>query len=58
MPSVTMNPKEDPNEQFHASDMRYLFGKVTEDAEALELLEDFVGSEVLNVNGIFVYFGH
>jgi hypothetical protein len=37
--------------------MRYLIGKVTEDAEAMELLEDFVGSpegvmELLAILGI------
>jgi hypothetical protein len=30
---------------FHASDMRYLLGKAKDDAEAVELLEDFVGGE-------------
>ena len=30
---------------FHASDMRYLLGKASEDEEAIELLEDFVGEE-------------
>ena len=42
MPSVKSgkNPLE-----FHASDMRYLLGKSSEDEEAIELLEDFVGEE-------------
>ena len=55
MPSV-LNSKRDPRE-FHADDMRYLLGKVTEDAEAAELLKDFTGSpemtmEFLSVLGI------
>jgi len=41
MPSVLDSAKDPSN--FHASDMRYLLGKATEDEEALELLEDFVG---------------
>lgn len=31
--------------EFHASDMRYLLSKATEDEEAIELLEDFVGED-------------
>ena len=42
MPSVKTG--KDPRE-FHASDMRYLLEKATEDEEAIELLEDFVGEE-------------
>ena len=41
MPSVKSADK-DPLD-FHASDMRYLLSKATEDEEAVELLEDFVG---------------
>lgn len=59
MPSVSKNKKpEDKNEQwFHASDMRYLLGSATQDAEAVELLEDFVGGsgevmELLSILGI------
>jgi hypothetical protein len=45
MPSVkNPDPEVDPRD-FHASDMRYLLGKATEDEEALELLEDFIGGE-------------
>lgn len=44
MPSVKKG--KDPA-NFHASDMRYLLGKATEDIEALELLEDFVGEDKL-----------
>ena len=42
MPSVKSgkNPME-----FHASDMRYLLGKASEDEEAIELLEDFIGED-------------
>jgi cytidyltransferase-like protein len=42
MPSVKTgkNPSE-----FHASDMRYLLGKASEDEEAIELLEDFIGED-------------
>jgi len=47
MPSVKSAIK-DPRD-FHASDMRYLLGKVTTDVEALELLEDFIGGE----NGVY-----
>ena len=54
MPSVAKgkNPMD-----FHASDMRYLLGKASEDAEAVELLEDFVGGpeavmEFLSILGI------
>jgi len=43
MPSVKSADK-DPAE-FHASDMRYLLEKASEDEEAIELLEDFVGEE-------------
>jgi hypothetical protein len=43
MPSVK-DAGKDPRD-FHASDMRYLLGKATTDAEAVELLEDFVGGE-------------
>jgi len=43
MPSVK-DPKKEPRD-FHASDMRYLLGKATEDVEAVELLEDFIGGE-------------
>jgi len=53
MPSVVDN--KDPS-SFHASDMRYLLGKASEDEEAVELLEDFVGSDnifdVLSILGI------
>jgi len=42
MPSVKSG--KDPL-AFHASDMRYLLGKASEDEEAIELLEDFVGEE-------------
>jgi len=41
MPSVLAHEKDPRN--FHASDMRYLLGKATEDEEAVELLEDFIG---------------
>jgi len=54
MPSVVKgkNPMD-----FHASDMRYLLSKASEDAEAVELLEDFVGGpktvkEFLTILGI------
>ena len=54
MPSVAKgkNPMD-----FHASDMRYLLGKASEDAEAVELLEDFVGGpeavmEFLSILGV------
>ena len=55
LPSV-MDSERDPLD-FHASDMRYLIGKVTDDAEAVELLEDFIGSpegvmELLAILGI------
>ena len=55
MPSV-MNSKRNSRE-FHADDMRYLLGKITEDAEAAELLKDFTGSpemsmEFLSILGI------
>ena len=43
MPSVK-DAGKDPRD-FHASDMRYLLGMATTDGEAVELLEDFVGSE-------------
>ena len=43
MPSIT-DSKKDPRD-FHASDMRYLLGMATTDAEAVELLEDFVGGD-------------
>lgn len=43
MPSVKDSGR-DPRD-FHASDMRYLLGMATTDGEAVELLEDFVGSE-------------
>jgi cytidyltransferase-like protein len=43
MPSVK-DSERDPR-RFHASDMRYLLGKAKDDAEAVELLEDFVGGE-------------
>ena len=54
MPSVVKG--KDPK-AFHASDMRYLLGKATEDAEAVELLEDFAGGEnnvldILSILGI------
>jgi len=42
MPSISSG--KDPN-QFHASDMRYLLGKVAEDEEAVEWLEDFTGED-------------
>jgi len=51
MPSVKAgkNPVE-----FHASDMRYLLGKASEDEEAIELLEDFVGEDkVFDLLSIF-----
>jgi cytidyltransferase-like protein len=51
MPSVKAgkNPME-----YHASDMRYLLGKVEEDEEAIELLEDFVGEDkVFDLLSIF-----
>jgi len=55
MPSVLDSAKDPSN--FHASDMRYLLGKATEDEEALELLEDFVGGprnvvQILSILGI------
>jgi len=42
LPSIKSgkNPAE-----FHASDMRYLLGKASEDEEAIELLEDFIGED-------------
>jgi hypothetical protein len=43
MPSVKSADK-DPAE-FHASDMRYLIEKASEDEEAIELLEDFIGED-------------
>jgi len=54
MPSVVKN--KDPR-AFHASDMRYLLGMATEDAEAVELLEDFAGGQenvldILSILGI------
>jgi len=42
LPSVK-DSKKDPY-HFHASDMRYLLGKVKDHSEAEELLEDFVGT--------------
>ena len=62
MPSVVDSKNEDSKKQrnpreFHADDMRYLLGKVAEDAEAAELLKDFTGSpemlmEFLSILGI------
>ena len=54
MPSVV---KDKDYRAFHASDMRYLLGKATEDAEAVELLEDFAGGQenvldILSILGI------
>ena len=51
LPSVKsgINPAE-----YHASDMRYLLSKATEDEEAVELLEDFVGEDkVFDLLSIF-----
>tara|TARA_R110000824_G_scaffold507_2_gene3257 strand:- start:871 stop:2874 length:2004 start_codon:yes stop_codon:yes gene_type:complete len=48
---IGRNPRE-----FHASDMRYLLGKVEEDEDAIELLEDFTGEDnifdVLSILGL------
>ena len=52
VPSVK-SPKKDPQE-FHAEDMRYLIGKASEDEDAIELLEDFIGSDrVFDLLSIF-----
>lgn len=53
MPSVKAG--KNPGE-FHASDMRYLLEKASEDEEAVELLEDFVGEakvfDLLSILGL------
>jgi len=54
MPSVKSADKNPA--EFHASDMRYLLEKVSEDEEAIELLEDFVGEgkvfDLLSILGL------
>ena len=53
MPSILDAGKNEA--EFHASDMRYLLGEAENDEDAVELLEDFVGSE--NIFDVLSLFG-
>ena len=53
MPSISDTGKNEG--EFHASDMRYLLGEAENNEDAVELLEDFVGSE--NIFDVLSLFG-